>query len=86
MTSTRSLPSWDGGDSTVARDLEISYCFRDEEDQQENESVPKGCTIIIERNKAYRGMQPCNQIQDNTVMRKSSLVVTQDSARNTEGL
>ena len=86
VTSARSPPSRDGGDSTVAGDPEISYCFRDEEDQQENESVPEGCTIIVERDEAHGGMQPRNQIRGDTVMRKASLAVTRDSARNTEGL
>jgi hypothetical protein len=83
--------SWHGEDSIVVGEPEISYLdgFRklDEEDQQEIESVPEGCSIIIERDEAHGGMRPLNQrpkVRGDTV-RNASIAATREGTRNTQG-
>lgn len=90
ITFAGSPPSQDGGDYTLDREPEISsrdgFSQLDEEYRHENESVPQGCTVIVDRDDIHGGMQPRSQIRGNTVIRKASLSLTRDSARNTEGL
>ncbi|ELR08386.1 hypothetical protein VC83_03528 [Pseudogymnoascus destructans] len=90
ITFAGSSPSQDGGDSTLAGEPEISSCDGfskpDEEHRHENESVPQGCTVIVDRDEAHGVMQPCTQTRGDNAMRKSSLAATRDGAGNTQGL
>ena len=90
ITFAGSPPSQDGGDYTLDREPEILYpdgfSQLDEKYRHENESVPQGCTVIVDRDEAHGGMQPRSQIRGDIVIRKASLALTRDSARNTEGL
>lgn len=90
ITFAGSLPSQDGGDSTLAGEPEISsrdgFNKPDEEYRHESESVPQGCTVIVDRDEAHEGTQPCTQTRGENAMRKSSLAAERDDAGNTQGL
>jgi hypothetical protein len=88
----QSPTSWDGGDSIAAREPEISYLDGfsklDEEDQQENESVPEGCSIVVEPDEAHGGMRPCNKtpkVHGDNTMKKASLAARREGTNNTQG-
>jgi hypothetical protein len=90
ITFAGSLPSRDGGDSTLAGEPEISspdgFGKPDEEYGHENESAPQGCTIIVECDEVHGAMQPRNQTLGDNTMRKASLAATRDDAGSTQGL
>ncbi|OBT50903.1 hypothetical protein VE04_08345 [Pseudogymnoascus sp. 24MN13] len=68
ITFAGSPLSQDDGDSTLAREPEISsrdgFSKPDEEHRHENESEPQGCTVIVDCDEARRGMQPSSSACD----------------------